>query len=270
MRQNIPKVSIIIPVYNREQYVGIAINSVLDQTYRNLELIIVNDGSTDGTLAIAEQFAVEDDRVRLLALKVERTDETERGAAHALKVGYKLARGEYIGQVDSDDWLDIQAINRMVMALDDDAGCGMVYSNYIDVDENGQQLRPGWRCSYDYSAEKLLKVFMTFHFRLMRRSIYEQAGGIDLEFDRMEDYDLCLRISEITRISHTPDFLYFYRNHSDMTHEKNPLQIVLLANSAIESALRRRGMEKTHKLRVKFSPERLIEEINFAMLPQNQ
>jgi glycosyltransferase involved in cell wall biosynthesis len=261
MRENTPRVSIVIPAYNREQYVGIAIKSVLDQTYRDLELIVVDDGSTDGTLAIAEQFAVEDDRVRLLALKADRTEETERGAAHALKVGYELARGEYIGQVDSDDWLDVQAIERMVAVLDDDAGCGMVYSNYIDVDENGEQLRPGWRCSYNYSAEKLLSVFMTFHFRLMRRSIYEQIGGIDLMFDRMEDYDLCLRFSEITRISHILDFIYFYRNHEEMTHQKNPLQIVLLANAAIEAALRRRGMDQTHKLRVKFNPERFIEKL---------
>jgi glycosyltransferase involved in cell wall biosynthesis len=262
MKENAPRVSIIIPVYNREQYVGIAVKSVLDQTYRNLELIIVDDGSTDGTLAIAEQFAMEDDRVRLLALKVDRTQETERGAAQALKAGYGLARGEYIGQVDSDDWLDMQAIERMVAVLDDDAGCGMVYSNYIEVDEDGTQLRPGWRCSYDYSAEKLLCVFMTFHFRLMRRSVYEQVGGIDLKFDRMEDYDLCLRISEITRISHIHEFLYFYRNHPDMTHQKNPLQIVLLANAAIEAALKRRGMDKTHRLKVKFNPERSIEQIN--------
>jgi glycosyltransferase involved in cell wall biosynthesis len=258
----VPRVSIIIPVYNRERYLGFAVRSVLDQSFTDFELIIVDDSSTDGTLAIAEQFAVEDDRVRLLILKVDRTDETERGAAHALKAGYELARGEYIGQVDSDDWLDMQAIERMVAVLDDDAGCGMVYSNYIDVDENGKQLRPGWRCSYDYSAEKLLCVFMTFHFRLMRRSVYKQAGGIDLSFDLMEDYDLCLRISKITRISHIPDFLYFYRNHSDMTHQKNPLQIVLLANAAIEAALRRQGRDKTHRLKVRFNPERSIEEIS--------
>jgi glycosyltransferase involved in cell wall biosynthesis len=257
-----PKVSIIIPVYNREQYIGIAIKSVLDQTYRDLELIVVDDGSTDGTLAIVEQFAVEDDRVRLLVLKVDRTEETERGAAHALKAGYELARGKYIGQVDSDDWLDVQAIKHTVAVLDDDAGCGLIYSNYIDVDESGEQLRPGWRCSYNYSAEKLLCVFMTFHFRLMRCSVYEQAGGIDFMFDRMEDYDLCLRMSEITRIRHIPEFLYFYRNHQDNLHSNNPLQIVLLANAAIEAALRRRGMDKTHRLKIRFNPERSIEEIN--------
>jgi GT2 family glycosyltransferase len=98
----------------------------------------------------------------------------------------------------------------------------------------------------------------------MRQSVYEQAGGIDLAFDLMEDYDLCLRISEITRISHILDFLYFYRNHSDMTHQKNPLQIVLLANDAIEAALKRRGMDKTHRLKVKFNPERSIEDIDYS------
>jgi glycosyltransferase involved in cell wall biosynthesis len=264
----VPKVSIIIPVYNRERYLGFAVRSVLDQTFTDFELIIVDDGSTDGSLEIAQQFAAEDNRVRVLTLEVDRTEETERGAAYALKAGYELARGEYVGQVDSDDWIDMRAIERMVAVFDDDAGCGMVYSNYIDVDENGKQLRPGWRCSYDYSVEKLLSVFMTFHFRLMRRSVYERAGGIDLMFDLMEDWDLCLRISEITRISHILDFLYFYRNHSDMIHQKNPLQIVLLANAAIEAALKRRGMDKTHRLKVRFNPERSIEEINPIVITQ--
>lgn len=250
-----PKVSIIIPAYNREQYVGLAIKSVLDQTYTDLELIIVDDGSTDATLEIAEQFAREDDRVRVL------TDKTNRGAAYALKTGFEVARGEYVGQVDSDDILEARAIELTAAVLDDDMGCGLVFTNYVDIDENGKKLRPGWRCSYDYSKEKLLMVFMVFHFRLFRKSVYEQAGGIDLKFNKLEDYELCLRMSEITRFVRVPEFLYLYRNHPNTVHNENRLDVVLLTERAINEALERRGMAVTHKVNVRFSPQWSIEPV---------
>lgn len=250
-----PKVSIVVPAYNREQYVGIAIKSVLDQTYTDLELIIVDDGSTDATLEIAEQFAREDDRVRVLS------DKTNRGAAYALKTGFAAARGEYVGQVDSDDILEARAIELTTAVLDDDIGCGLVFTNYVDIDENGKKLRPGWRCSYSYSKEKLLTVFMTFHFRLFRKSVYEQAGGIDLNFDKLEDYELCLRMSEITRFVRVPEFLYLYRNHPNSVHNENRLEVVNLTRRAIEAALKRRNIDKTHRLAVRFNPQYAIEEI---------
>lgn len=248
-----PKVSIVIPAYNREQYLGMAVRSVLDQTYSDLELIIVDDGSTDGTLDIAQQFALEDDRVRVL------TDSVNRGAAWALKTGFEAARGEYLGQVDSDDILEARAVELTVAVLDDDIGCGLVFTNYVDIDENGKKLRPGWRCSYDYSKEKLLTVFMAFHFRLFRKSVYEQAGGIDIEFDKLEDYELCLRMSEITRFVKIPEFLYLYRNHSNSVHNENRLDVVLLTERVINGALERRGMAATHRVTVRLNPQWAIE-----------
>jgi len=250
-----PKVSIIIPAYNREQYVGIAIKSVLDQTYRDLECIIVDDGSTDGTLAIAEQFALEDDRVRVL------TDKTNRGAAYALKTGFEAARGEYVGQVDSDDVLEALAIELTAAGLDQNPQCGLVYTNYLDIDEYGQKLRVGWRCSREYSKEALLTSFMVFHFRLMRRLAYEQVGGIDLDFNMLEDYELCLRISEITEIFKIPDFLYCYRIHSESVSNLNRLRIALLTENAINAALQRRNLNETHEVYVKYNPEYFIREI---------
>ncbi len=250
-----PKVSIVIPAYNREKYVGIAIKSVLDQTYRDLELIIVDDGSTDGTLEIAQQFAREDYRVRVLS------DKKNRGAAYALKTGFEAARGEYVGQVDSDDILEARAIKLTAAVLDDDIGCGLVFTNYVDIDENGKKLRPGWRCSYNYSNEKLLTVFMSFHFRLFRKSIYDLVGGIDIEFNKLEDYELCLRMSEITRFVRVPEFLYLYRNHPGSVHNENRLEVVLLTERAINKALERRGMFVTHRAKVLFNPQWSIEPV---------
>ncbi|HLO52423.1 MAG TPA: glycosyltransferase [Kamptonema sp.] len=250
-----PKVSIDIPAYNREKYLGMAVRSVLDQTYRDFELIIVDDGSTDATLEIAQQFAREDDRVRVL------TDKVNRGAAYALKTGFAAARGEYVGQVDSDDLLEALAVEKTAAVLDENPDCGMAYTNYVEIDENGKKTRVGWRCSRHYSKEDLLTTFMTFHFRLIRRSIYEQAGGIDLKFNMLEDYDLCLRISEITIIINIPEFLYCYRNHPEGVFNKNRLKVALLAKDGIEAALKRRGMEKTHEVFMKVNPEYVIRQI---------
>ena len=252
----VPKVSIIIPVYNRDRYLGLAVRSVLDQTFTDFELIIVDDGSTDGSLEIAQQFARDDDRVRVLSEPVN------KGAAYALKKGFAAARGKYLGQVDSDDVLKARAVEITAAVLDDDIGCGLVFTNYLDIDENGKKLRPGWRCSYEpYSKEKLLTVFMSFHFRLFRQSVYEQVGGIDVNFNKLEDYELCLRMSEITQFIKIPEFLYLYRNHPNSVHNENRLDVVLLTERAINEALERRGMDTTHRVEVKFSPQWSIKPI---------
>ena len=92
---------------------------------------------------------------------------------------------------------------------------GMVYTNYQVIDEIGKVRGIGSRCQIPYSKEQLLVDLMTFHFRLMRRSTYEQVGGIDSSFQWADDYDLCLKISEVTQIHHLPRLLYLYRCHSD-------------------------------------------------------
>ncbi len=251
-----PKVSIVIPAYNREKYLGMAVRSVLDQTYRDLELIIVDDGSTDGTLEIAEQFALEDDRVRVLS------DKINRGAAYALKKGFEAARGEYVGQVDSDDILEALAVEKTVAVLDDDSNCGMVYTNYIDIDKNGRKMRPGRRCSIPYSSERMLIDFMTFHFRLIRKSAYNKIGGFNTQFNNIEDWDLCLRLSEVTTIKKINEYLYLYRYHPDSTKvTMNQLERVNLCTEAISQALERRGMESTHKVHVSFNPTFFIRSL---------
>lgn len=251
-----PKVSIIIPAFNREQYIGMAIRTVLDQTYRDLELIIVDDGSTDATLTIAQQFAREDDRVRVL------TDKINRGAAYALKTGFEAARGEYVGQVDSDDILEARAVELTAAVLDDDINCGLVYTNYVDIDANGRKLRPGKRCSIPYSKDRLLIDFMTFHFRLIRSSVYKKVGGFDLRFNRLEDYELCLRLSEETKIKKINEYLYQYRIHQDSLRvTMDDLERVQLCKQVINQALKRRGMDKTHRINMWLNPSFAIEKL---------
>jgi glycosyltransferase involved in cell wall biosynthesis len=244
----LPKVTIVIPVYNREKYLGIAVDSVLRQTYTDWELIISDDGSTDGTLDLAHNFALHDSRIRVLTAE-------HKGAVHALITGFDAARGEYIGQLDSDDLLEPEAIELTVKALNEDEECGMVYTNYIDIDENGKKLRPGWRCSHDYSKRGLLTTFMTFHFRLMRKLIYDKIGGFNTQFNNIEDYDLCLRLSEVANIKKIDEFLYLYRFHPDSTKvTMNQLERINLCKEAMTQALQRRGMGNTHEVCVLLNP----------------
>ncbi|MDR2160688.1 MAG: glycosyltransferase, partial [Desulfovibrio sp.] len=99
--QEYPKVSVIIPVYNTEPYLRRCLDSVCGQTLREIEIICVNDGSTDGSLEILREYAQKDSRVKVIEL------EENKGAGAARNAGIDAARGEYIGFVDSDDYVDL-------------------------------------------------------------------------------------------------------------------------------------------------------------------
>lgn len=249
-----PKVSIVIPVYNREKYLGIAVDSVLRQTYTDWELIISDDGSTDETLDLAQNFALHDSRIKVLTAE-------HKGAVHALINGFDAATGEYIGQLDSDDLLEPQAIEFTVKALDEDEECGMVYTNYMEVNKDGRALRPGRRCHIPYSKERILIDFMTFHFRLIRRSVYTASSGFNTRFNTIEDYDLCLRLSEITQIKKVEKMLYQYRIHPESGTRTGGLKMIHLCKEAIEETLKRRNLDKKFKVKLEFNPTYWLEEI---------
>lgn len=253
---NSPRVSIVIPVYNREKYITLAVESVLRQTYTDWELIISDDGSTDGTLEMINEFAQYDSRIKILTAP-------HKGAVYALIAGFDAAQGEFIGQLDSDDLLEPQALELTVEALDNHPEWGMIYSNYRDIDEQGQLVRVGWRCSIPYSSHKLLTHFMVFHFRLIRKAIYQEVSGFDSNFDRIEDYELCLRLSEMTEIGKVDEFLYQYRHHPDSLKSMARLEIILLAKKVIELALKRRGFDENLEVQIEYNPEiSLVSKIN--------
>ena len=249
-----PRVSIVIPVYNREKYLGIAVDSVLRQTYQDWELIISDDGSIDGTLDIARQFALEDDRIRVLTAE-------HKGEAYTLIAGFEAAQGEFVCQLDSDDLLEPPALELTVKALDEHPDWGMVYTDYRDIDEQGQLGRVGWRCSIPYSSQAILTAFMTFHFRLIRKSIYQQVGGHDPSFDMIEDYELCLRLSEVTEIGKVHEFLYQYRQHPESVTSANRLEMILLMEKASNLALKRRRLDSIYRLKILYNPTMSLELI---------
>ncbi len=230
-----PLISLVMTTYNRERYVGAAIESVLQQTLTDFELLVWDDGSDDRSVAIADRFAQRDRRVRVVTA-------AHRGRVAALQAAIAHTTGTYLGWVDSDDLLAPTAMEQTARTLDEQPQAGMVYTDYLDMDEQGVVIRYGQRCGIPYSKERLLLDFMTFHFRLMRRSVFEQVGGINGALDYVEDYDLCLRLSEVTEIHRVREPLYYYRNHTGSASQQCRLEQVLRSRTAIAQALKRRGL----------------------------
>jgi glycosyltransferase involved in cell wall biosynthesis len=235
-------ISIITTTYNREQYLSAAIESALAQTYPNFELIIWDDGSTDSSVTIARKYAQQDTRIQVIAAP-------HKGRGIALKNAHAACKGTYIGWLDSDDSIAPTALEETAAVLEVKPEIGAVYTDYLIINEKSQIKGQGHRSQIPYSPDRLLVDFMTFHFRLFRRELYDKIGGINSEFNRAEDYDFCLRLSEITQFYHLNKPLYYYRQHSPHTVEQQLDQIVE-SQSAISQALHRRGLSERFELEV--------------------
>ncbi len=238
-----PRVSLLMSMHNRDSFVAQAIKSVLAQTFRDFELLVRDDASTDRTLAVAREAAGADPRVQIFAGE-------HVGVIRALNEFASKAQGEYIGWLDSDDALAPLALAETVPVLDASPDVGMVYTNYITMDELGRQGTLGKRCSIAYSKDRLLIDFMTFHFRLLRKSLWDSLGGLDPVAEVAEDYDFCLRASEVAEIRHVPKALYIYRVHTNSISTQRRVEQIQASQRAIERALVRRGMDKSHELHV--------------------
>lgn len=236
------QVSIVMTVYNAERYLSAAMESVLAQSFDDLELILWDDGSTDGSAEIARGYT--DPRVRFIASQ-------HRGRGRALAEACAWAEGNFLGLVDADDRLEPTAVEECVHYLNHQPRIDMVYTDHRILDEVGRSGALGRRCRIPYSKERLLLDFMTHHFRLLRRSVYEQVGGFDPAFPLAMDYDLCLRLSEVTEIAHLPRALYHYRQHPESLSATRRLEQALWAQRAIQNALDRRGMEWVCELEVR-------------------
>jgi glycosyltransferase involved in cell wall biosynthesis len=228
-------ISLIMTVYNRERYLRQAIESVLAQTRKDFELIVWDDGSTDGSLAIAQHYAQTDERVRAVAAE-------HQGRVFSLRDAHAEAIGAYVGWVDSDDLLMPTALAETSAVLDTRPEIGMVYTDYRNIDGTGQTKNYGNRCHIPYSKDRLLLDFMTFHFRLIRNSVFDLAGGIDISLPCAEDYDLCLRLSEVTLIEHLTRPLYHYRSHQKSISYAQQVEQIRYSRESIARALTRRGL----------------------------
>ena len=146
-----PKVSVIVPVFNAEKYLQECVDSVLNQTLTDLELILVDDGSADGSPALCDKYAAQDCRVRVI-------HQENAGAAAARNRGMSIAAGEYIAFADSDDWLDSDMYERMFAAANMN-DCDLVICDCLKESDSGSQLYTHDLPAGFYDRERMYSVY---------------------------------------------------------------------------------------------------------------
>ena len=212
-----PTVSVVIPVYNRERFIGETIRSVLDQSFQDFELIAVDDGCTDGSRRVLESFG---DRVRVL----EHPGRENRGQSAALNLGIRHARGRYLGLLDSDDlWLP-RKLESQVAYLEANPAIGLVYGNGRAIDADGHDLyniyEPGHHENSEPNRVLVDCYFLVPNNSLVRRSVFEQAGVFDESLRAAQDHDMAIRIAEVTRLAYIDEPVFCYRRHPDSISRK--------------------------------------------------
>ena len=230
-----PLVSLHMAMLNTRPYVEQAVRSICRQSYQNWELLVWDDGSNDGSREVVADLARREPRIRLLGGE-------HVGVYGGLARTIAASSGPYLGWIDSDDFLAPEALAATVASLGQHPQCGAVYTDYYDVDRHGKVLQLGQRCRIPYSRDRLLVDFMTFHFRLLRRSAFEQAGGLDPTITLAQDYDLCLRLSEKTGFHHLATPLYYYRRRPDSVSYARRVEQIECSAAAVRRALVRRGL----------------------------
>ena len=207
----LPKISVLMSVYNGERYVREAVESMLNQTFTDYEFIIVDDGSTDSTWQILQGYAASEPRVVLVR------NETNVGLTGSLNKGLDLARGEYIARMDADDVSLPHRLAAQVAFLDGSPEVGVVGSAVQVIDANGS---PGdvWRYP---TTHALILWSLCFHAGIahpaavFRKGVVERVGGYDERFAQAQDRDLWQRLSSVARLANLPDVYLLHRKHPD-------------------------------------------------------
>lgn len=213
-----PTASVVIPCYNQGHFLGEAIHSALHQTHPGVEVVVVDDGSTDGTRAVAE-WAGWDRPVRYVWQR-------NAGLSAARNAGLRVSTGAYVAFLDSDDWLLPDAVEHGVEAFQERPESAMVVGHHREVDEVGEGPDADLEAAHTYLARRREEAEGGAYEALLRgnyigmpatvlyrRDALEAVGGFDPSLRSCEDYDLYLRIARRYPVHYHPAVVALYRKH---------------------------------------------------------
>ena len=226
MAENNLLVSVVMPAYNSEKYISEAIESILNQTFKDFEFIIIDDGSTDKTWEIIQEYAKKDERITAFKNEKNLNNYATRNK------GIKIAKGKYIVWQDSDDVSLPNRLEKQVDFMEKNLEVG-ICGSYMQIftDERDLNIR-----KYSIEDKDLRKDIFKFSpiaqpAAIIRKSCYEKVGYYDDRFDATQDLDMTFRIGNEFKLANIPEVLVNYRVHSDsITYTK--------LNRQIENALR--------------------------------
>lgn len=218
---NIPKISIVMPVFNRERYIKSSVESILNQTFSDFEFIIVNDGSTDKTLEILESY--KDDRIKIF------NNETNRGIVYSRNRGLKETNSELIGMFDSDDIATPDKFQLQYSFLEKNPDIAMVGAGAKWIDEDGKLLTKKWKVDKPNKQIPAILLFRNYFIQstiLVRKKAIPK-GLYSSGFDVVEDYKMWFEISQYHKVANINKYLILYRVHSDNVSSIDTIQYSL-------------------------------------------
>ncbi len=204
-----PRVSVILPTYNDAHFLPAALDNILEQTWEDFELIVVNDGSKDNTREILDDYA---SRYPIKPIHKENAK-----LPRALNTGFEQARGAYLTWTSTDNFMHPDMLATLVEALDTHPHVGLVYGDWEVIDEDGQV--QGVIETLEHDPLLLRRVNYVQACFMYRRECQDKVGLYDPEYILAEDWEYWWRIAQSFPLMRVPQVLYQYRVHSgSLTH----------------------------------------------------
>lgn len=237
-----PAASVILPVYNAGKYLDAAIESVLQQEFKDFELLLLNDGSTDGSLARLEYFAARDQRCKVHSWP-------NRGLIASLNAGVQMATADLLIRMDADDVCRPGRFARQIVYMAENPECVALGSRVMLIDAEG------WPIA-EFAAEELdHEKIDAAHLAgkggsiahptaIIRKEAILRVGGYRAEYPHAEDIDLFLRLAEVGRLANLPDVLLDYRQHPSSIGYRHARTQQESARRAVSDAYLRRGLRE--------------------------
>ncbi len=206
------KVSVIIPNYNYGRFLKQSIQSVLDQTMKPHEIIVVDDGSTDNSMEILHSFGHS-----ILAV-----EQPNAGVAAARNKGAAIASGDFLAFLDADDYWHPKKLETQMREFSSASEVGFVHCGSTYVDENGNRIKDYIVGGEGWIADELLKFqpVVIANTLVIRQDVFNEIGGFDTnrELHPSEDWDLCYRLSRVCKLGFVREPLLYYRQHGAGGH----------------------------------------------------
>ncbi len=215
MKSKPPKITVYITNYNYEKYIVQAIDSVLNQTETDFEILIIDDGSTDESMSLIEVYN-KNPKIKIIQQK-------NKGLTVSNNVALKLAKGKYIMRLDADDFLFKDALEKLSSILDKDSNIGMVFGDYYIVDENENIIEHFQRHNFNKDVS-LLDQPAHGACTMFKAECLKQLGGYDETISRQDGFELWLRFIELYNVNNINEPIFYYRQHgNNLTSKEDEL-----------------------------------------------
>lgn len=203
-----PMISVVTPSFNQRRYIGATIESVKQSEYEHVEHVVVDGGSTDGTVDLLEEYESE--------YNLRWVSEPDEGQSHAINKGIEMARGNWIGWQNSDDFYLDGCFTTVADVIEREGRPDVVYGDVLQVDERGETIRKRYKTEPSRIAHRYGRSFAQNQSCFFRRDVFESIGTLDEDLEYVMDAELFWRLLESDhRLVHVPEFLGARRLHGE-------------------------------------------------------